>query len=145
MILTSLPTHQACRILRWWLQPYLKRLFPGGSTLAGKPSNQSVRLLHDVQNHGRTSWCKPRCRSTRARKPQLQRSQIPTLSLPLQNWHVPAVVLPIGNPTLELSPHRCSISHDSVYLQICIEEFDGRTCLVAIMISDFLNLFFDTS
>ena len=119
----------------------LKYLCPGGSAPARKPEvHEKVRQdLHDVQNHERSCQRKPCCRSARAQKPQLEGTQIPTPSPPLQNRHT--CIPPISNPTLELCPHRCSISRDSACLQNCTVGLDGRTCLIVIRISFFLTCF----
>ena len=41
---------------------------------------------------------------------------------PVHNWHVPALLLPISNPTLEL----CSYSRDPACLQIGTGGMGGR-------------------
>ena len=136
-VMTVSPPHPS------WLQPHLKCLCPGSSTPARKPAvPENIRQgLHNVQNHERSCWCKPICRSAGAQVLQLQGAQIPTPCPSLQNRHVPAFVLPISNLTLELYPHRCSTSRDSTSLQNCTDRLDGRKCLTVIRISDFLTCF----
>ena len=120
------------------LQPHVKVLCPGGSAPARKPVVQeNVRQsLQDVQNHERSCGRKAHCRSAGTQKLQLQGAQIPTSLPPLENRSVPAFLLPIGIPTVELCPYRCSISRDSTCLQIGTDRLDGSTCLVTIRISD---------
>ena len=93
------------------------------------------RLVNIIPTAG---LLEPRNHSSRGHKYQLQ---VPKL----QNRQMPAFILPISNSTLELCPHRCSISQDSACLQNCTNRLNGRMCLIAIGISEFSNLFLTVS
>ena len=81
----------------------------------------------------------PHCRFTRAQKPWLRGAQRLTPSLPpppLQNS--PALM---GNATVKLCSHWCSISRALIWLHFYIAGMDGRTGLTTIRISGLLNQF----
>ena len=96
-------------------------------------TSDKVCMMDKIMNCQRKPWRK----CAQAQKLQLQEAQIATPSLSLQNRHVPVFILPIGDPTLELCPHKCAISCDSTGLQNCTDGLDGRRCLIAIRINDF--------
>ena len=133
-----------CQKPRVWtdVKPHLKCLCLGASAPARKPAVQeNVRQgLHNVQNRELSCRRKSCCRSAQPQKPQLQGAQIP--SLPLQDRHVPAFLPPIGNLSLKLCLHRCSIRRDSTCLQNCTDGLDGKTCLITITISHYYPVFF---
>ena len=126
-----------------WLQPNLQCLCRGGPAPTRKSALQeNVRQgLHDVHNNERSCRHKPHCRSGWALKLQLQ-----------GNTNTNAIKSPTPqqtctcNPTLELCPHRCSISCDSTCFQNSADRLDGRTYLITISITQwFLNQFLTLS
>ena len=110
-----------------------------GNLQSGRTSGKVCRMYKTMTSlvdvNSAAGLLEPRNSSSR-------RVRIPTPSPPPQNRHAPAFLLSIGNPTLELCPHRCSVSRDSTCPQNCTEQLDGRTCLLTIRISDiFLTCF----
>ena len=83
----------------------------------------SVLKKKKNENKEKANQLESRNRSSKAHKYQLR--------------HIPAFVLPTGNPTLAL----CAAVTTCTCLQNCTDRLDGRTYLTTIWISYFFNLF----
>ena len=95
--------------------------------LQSRRMSDKVCMMYTIMNglvdvNPAAGLLEPRNHSSREHKYQLQVPHSRT------RW-VPTFLLPMSNPTLELCPHRCSISSDSTCLQSCTDELAGRTCL----------------
>ena len=111
--------------------------------LQSRRTSDKVCMMYKIMNslvdvNPTAGLLEPRIRNSRGHKYQLQ---VPKL----QNRQMPAFILPISNSTLELCPHRSSISCDCTCLQNCTHRWDGRMRLIKINICDFFKPVFNST
>ena len=109
-------------------------------TLQSRRTSDKVCMMYKIMNslvdvNPTAGLLEPRIRNSRGHKYQLQ----------VPNSRTDTFILPISNPTLELCPHRSSISCDCTCLQNCTHRWDGRMRLIKINICDFFKPVFNST